>query len=256
MIINLLAGAMTGFIVSVPPLGPVAFAMISRGFKNEIKEGRAIALGAAFMDFFYSFIAFSGIALIISFFPSAAAKFYARNVKAIEIVLTFAGCVFVILYGLKIMKKKTTYDALEADESAKIDSAFAKAKKLREKTENAAQHLKIPKIKKSNLAGLFFLGVLLCLFSLTLPAPWIAIIGYLKGYRFLNSSFLGGLVFSTGTYAGTFGWYYLLLTLITGHKKRINQATVNKLNVFAGIILIVLGAFLFVKATLSVIASV
>ena len=29
MIINLLAGAITGFIVSVPPLGPVAFAMIS-----------------------------------------------------------------------------------------------------------------------------------------------------------------------------------------------------------------------------------
>jgi hypothetical protein len=103
---------------------------------------------------------------------------------------------------------------------------------------------------------LFFLGVLLCLSSLTLPASWIAIIGYLKGYHFLDSSFLGGLVFSTGTYAGTFGWYFLLLTLITGHKKRINQTTVNKLNVFAGIILILLGAFLFIKATLSVIASV
>jgi len=117
------------------------------------------------MDFFYSFIAFSGIALIISFFPSAAAKFYARNVKAIEIVLTFAGCVFVILYGLKNHEKEDDLRRLESDESAKIDSAFAKAKKAEGKNGERGQHLKIPKIKKSNLAGLFFLGVLLCLSS-------------------------------------------------------------------------------------------
>ena len=253
MIINLMAGIITGFIVSIPPMGPIAFAMISKGFKNEIKEGRAIALGAAFMDFFYCLIAFSGIALIISFFPFGAAKFYAQNVRTIEIVLTFAGCAIVIIYGLKIMKMKITYDKLEANESAKFDSALAKANKLREKTENAAKHLKIPEIKKSNLLGLFFLGVLLCLTSLTLPASWIAIIGYLKGYHFLNSSFLGGLAFSIGTFTGTFAWYFTLLKLITGNKKRINQTTVNKLNIIAGVILIMLGVFLFVKATVSVV---
>jgi threonine/homoserine/homoserine lactone efflux protein len=252
MVINLMAGIITGFIVSIPPLGPIAFAMISKGFKNEIKEGRAIALGSAFMDFFYCLIAFSGIALIISFFPSGAARFYAEHVQTIEIVLTFAGCVFVITYGLKIMKMKITYNKLEADEAAKFDSAFAKANKLREKTKNAAKHLKIRKIKESNLLGLFFLGVLLCLSSLTLPASWIAIIGYLKGYHFLNSSFLGGLVFSIGTFAGTFAWYFTLLKLITGNKKRINQTTVNKLNIIAGVILMMLGVFLFAKAALSV----
>ncbi|MCX6565024.1 MAG: LysE family transporter [Candidatus Aminicenantes bacterium] len=252
MIINLMAGMITGFVVSLPPLGPIAFAMISKGFKNEIKEGRAIAVGAAFMDFFYCLIAFTGIALIISFFPSGIADFYAENVQTIEIVLTFAGCAIVIIYGLKIMKTKITYNKLEADESAKFDSAFAKANKLREKTENVAKHLKIPIIKKSNFFGLFFLGVLLCLSSLTMPAAWIAIIGYVKGYHFLNSSFLGGLVFSTGTFAGSFAWYFTLLKLITGNKKRINQTTINTLNVIAGVILLMLSVFLFVKATVSV----
>ncbi len=252
MIMNLIAGILTGFIVSIPPMGPIAFAMISKGFKNEIKEGRAIAFGSAFMDFVYCLMAFSGITLIISIFPSGVADFYAENAHLIEIVLTFAGCAVVIIYGLKIMKLKITYTNLEAKESAKFDSAFVKANKLREKAGNAAKHLKIPEIKTSNLIGLFFMGMLLCLSSLTLPASWIAIIGYLKGYKFLNSSFLGGLLFSIGAGAGTLAWYYTLLKLITGQKKRINETTVNKLNIIAGVILLMLGVFLFIKAAVSV----
>ena len=252
MIINVIAGIFTGFLISIPPMGPVAFAVISKGFKNEIKEGRAIAFGSSFMDFFYSLLAFNGIALIISFFPSGVAAFYAKNRHVMEIVLTFAGGVVVMIYGLKIMKLKTTYDNLEAAESGKLDSAFAKADKLREKTEHAAKHLRMPAIKKPDLIGSFFMGVLLCITSLTLPAAWIAIIGYLKGYKFLNSSFLGGFLFSIGVFAGTFAWYYALLRLITGHQKRINETTVNKLNVIAGVILLVLGVLLFVKAAVSV----
>ena len=252
MIINLIAGILTGFTVAIPPTGPIAFVMISKGFKNEIKEGRAIAFGSAFMDFVYCLIAFSGMTLMISIFPSGAAGFYAENAHGIEIVLTFAGCAVAIIFGLKIMKLKITYDKLGAEESAKFDSAFAKANKLREKAENAARHLKIPEIKESNLIGLFFMGVLLCLSSLALPASWIAIIGYLKGYNFLNSSFVGGLLFSLGAFAGTLAWYYTLLKLITGHKKRIDETSVNTLNKVAGVILLVLGVFLFIKAAASV----
>jgi len=252
MIINLIAGIITGFVVSLPPLGPLAFALINKGFKNEIREGRAIAFGSAFMDFFFCLIAFNGIALMISFFPHDVVDFYAENVQVIKIGLTFTGCVFVLISGLKIMKTKITYNKLAADESAKVDSALVQADKLREKTENVAKHFKIPIIKKSNFFGLFFLGVLLSLSSLTLPALWIAIIGYLKGLHFLNSSFLGGLLFSMGTFAGTFTWYFSLLKLITGNKKRINQTTINTLNILAGVVLLMFSVFLFGKATVSV----
>jgi len=251
MITNLLAGMITGFVVALPPLGPIAFAVIGKGFKNEISEGRAIAFGAAFMDFFYCLIAFTGIALITSFFPSGIAEFYAANARTVELVLTFAGCVIVAISGRKILKKKITFDKLEADESAKVDSASIKARKLREKTEHAAKHLKIPITKKTNLFGLVFIGVLLCLSSLTMPASWIAIIGYLKGYQFLKSSFLGGLVFSMGAFSGSFAWYFTLLKLITGNKKRIHPATINTLNVIAGVILLTLSGILFVKAIVS-----
>jgi threonine/homoserine/homoserine lactone efflux protein len=253
MIINFFAGMLTGFLVSIPPLGPIAFAMISRGCKNEAKEGRAVASGAAFMDFFYSFIAFSGLTLILSFFPSGVGRFYAHNARPIEIVLTFAGCALVVLYGLKILRKRISYDKLEAEESAKLESALEKAVRLEHKAENAAKHLKMPGIKKPNLVGLFFMGALLCLSSLTLPASWIAIIGYLKGYRFLESSLLGGLVFSLGAFAGTFGWYFTLLKLITGNRHRINQTTINKLNTVAGFILLGLGVLLFARAVVAVV---
>src|SRR4030095_16683533 len=252
MIINLIAGILTGFVVSIPPVGPIAFAMISKGFKNEVREGRAIAFGAAFMDFFYCLIAFAGITLIISFFPSAASDFYTKNSFTIEMVLTFSGCAIVIIYGLKIMKSKITYDKLETKESSRYNSAFARANKLKEKAIIAAKRLKVPEINKSNLFGLFFMGVLLCMSSLTLPASWIALVGYLKGYGFLNSSVLGGFLFSIGAFTGTLAWFYILLKLITGNKKRINQSTVNVLNIIAGIILLILGVFLFAKASVSI----
>lgn len=252
LLFNIIAGVATGFIISIPPMGPIAFAIISKGFKNEIKEGKAVASGAAFMDFFYCLLAFGGISLIISFFPAFASEFYNKNTYVIEIFLTFAGCVFVIYYGIKIMSSKISYDKLEEKESDKLNSAIIKAGKLEEKAKDMAKHLKVPEVKSSNFLGLFFMGVLLCASSLTIPASWIAIVGYLKGYNFMNSSFFGGLLFSIGAFAGTYAWFYLLLRLITGNKKRINQSTVNKLNIFAGVILIMLGVFLFVKALISV----
>lgn len=252
MIINLIAGMLTGFIVSIPPMGPIAFAMISKGFNNEVNEGKAIALGAAFMDFFYCLLAFGGIALLISFFPSSVSEFYDVNSKEIEIVLTFSGCAVVIFYGIKIMRSKITFDRLEKVKSAKYKSAYEKANIISSKAIIAAQLLRVPEIKSSNLPGLFFMGVVLCLSSLTLPATWIALVGYLKGYNFLDPSFAGGLLFSIGAFIGTFVWFYVLLKLITGNKKRINKATVNKLNTTAGTILLLLGVFLFIKASLDV----
>jgi threonine/homoserine/homoserine lactone efflux protein len=251
LIINILAGIITGFIVSIPPVGPIAFAMISKGFSNEIKEGKAIAFGAAFMDFFYCLMAFGGINLIISFFPAATADFYTRNSDIIEMILTFSGCVIVIIYGLRIMKSKITYGEIEEKGTPKYNTASERAHRLEEKTKQMAKHLKIQEKKKSGTMGLFFMGILLCLSSITLPASWIGLIAYLKGFNILNSTFTGGLLFSIGAFAGTAGWFYTLLKLITGNKKRINQSTVNKLNVIAGIILLALGVFLFIKAAVS-----
>lgn len=265
MLISLIAGALTGYIVSIPPLGPISFALISKGFKSEIKGGLSIASGAAFMDFIYCMIAFGGISLLISFLPENFGKFYRENIHSIIVVLTYTGCVLVVIYGIKIMKTKITFTELKFRQSEKIHQMEEKAKEVEEKAkEFAVQHHvhgtgmvvrqndTVLNGDKSH-GGLFLMGILLCLSSITLPASWLAFVGYLKGYRIIDNSFLSGLLFSLGAFTGTFFWFYTLLKLITGNKHRINPHTINKLNISAGIILILLGIFLFTKATISLI---
>lgn len=242
MIITLIAGIITGFIVSIPPLGPIAFALISKGFRGEFKEGMAIGLGSAFMDMVYAMVAFGGISLFISLLPESIGNAINGNSNTLQIILIYAGCVLVIIYGIRIMKSKIDMQTFETNESTHISKAEARAGVLVHKTH-------VPVVSKSNLFGLFIMGIMLCLSSITLPASWFALVGYVKGFGIIESSFLGGLIFSGGAFMGTALWFWLLLKLITGNKHRINPATVSKLNTIAGIILITLGVFLFTKAT-------
>lgn len=245
MIITLIAGIITGFIVSIPPLGPISFALISKGFRGEFKEGMAIGLGSAFMDMIYALIAFGGISLFISLLPDNIENAINGNSNTLQIILIYTGCVLVVIYGIRIMKNKIDMKQLESSESNVIHKAEARADVFVHKTH-------VPVASKSNLFGLFVMGVMLCLSSITLPASWFALVGYVKSFGVIESSFLGGLVFSVGALAGTGLWFWLLLKLITGNKHRINPSTVSKLNTIAGVILITLGVFLFAKATGSV----
>ncbi len=248
MLLTFIVGTITGFVVSIPPLGPIAFALISKGIKNEFREGMAIAMGSAFMDFIYAMIAFGGISLVISLLPSSFVEFYSKNFNTLQIILIYSGCVVVIIYGLKIMRSKITIEQLEEEQSGKLETAQVKAKAVKDRASEFVKQHHVP-VYKANHGGLFLMGVMLCLSSITLPASWIALVGYIKGSGIIDSSILGGLAFSFGALVGTAAWFYTLLRLVTGNKHRINHTTVNKLNISAGVILILLGIFLFFKAT-------
>src|SRR5262245_14326055 len=119
MILSLVVGIITGYIVSIPPLGPISFALISKGFKQEVKEGMSIASGAAFMDFVYALVAFGGISLLISLLPDSVARFYEANTNTIQIIITYSGCLIVIIYGIRIMKSKIDFSQMKAEQSEK-----------------------------------------------------------------------------------------------------------------------------------------
>ncbi len=241
MILSLIAGIITGFIVSIPPLGPIAFALISKGFRNEVKEGMAIAAGSAFMDMIYALIAFGGISLFISLLPESVEKLINGNSNTIQIILTYAGCAAVVVYGIKIMRTKLDLDKFEMKESEHLSKAKGRARDFAAKSHVVKSD--------SNLFGQFLMGVMLCISSITLPASWVILVGYVKGFGVLDNSFFGGLLFSAGAFSGTVIWFWLLLKLITGNAHKINKNTVGKLNFYAGLVLIVLGVFLFLKAT-------
>lgn len=248
MFITLVTGVITGYLISIPPLGPISFSLISKGFHNKIKEGMGIGTGAAFMDFVYCMVAFGGISLLFSLLPESVLAFYFKNISLIQIILTYAGCLIVVFYGIRIIRTKITYDELESRQFEKITEAKEKAIAVEEKAMEFAKHHHVPVVSKTSLSGLFIMGILLCFSSITLPASWFAVVGYLKGYGLINSSLLDGLFFSIGVFLGTSGWFYTLLKLITGNKHRISPSSVNKLNIASGIVLIMLGIFLFAKA--------
>lgn len=242
MIFALIAGIITGFIVSVPPLGPIAFALISKGFSGEYKEGMAIAAGSAFMDMVYALIAFGGISLFVSLLPVSVEDLINGNAHTIQIILIYAGCAVVIFYGIRIMKVKTDFTMIEEKESGILSKAEKRADEFIHKH-------KVPVGGNSNFFGLFVMGIMLCISSITLPASWFALVGYVKSFGAFEASVLTGFIFSVGAFTGTMLWFWLLLKLISGNKHRIAKNTINKLNVFAGIILILLGIILFGKAT-------
>src|SRR5438876_7399907 len=166
-------------------------------------------------------IAFGGLSLIISLLPETVGQFYRENIHSIQVILTYTGCVLVIIYGTKIMKTKITFSDLEMKQSEKIHQVQEKAIAVEEKAKEFAVHHHVPVVDKSNHGGLFLMGVLLCLSSVTLPASWIAFVSYLKGYRLIDSSFISGILFSAGAFLGTLFWFYTLLMLITGNRHRI-----------------------------------
>jgi threonine/homoserine/homoserine lactone efflux protein len=254
LIIGLIAGFVIGFVLSMPPLGPTTFSIIAKGFKNEEKEGIAIGVGAAFMDFIYILAAYGGVSIIKSLLPHTVDEFFDKNENFIKIILTLLGCFVVVFYGFKIMKMKVfngnngnvplTEEKLDKVVHEKTDSKLMKTEKELDRI------LHTQKLEKgiSGLTGEFLTGILLCLSSVTLPASWFAIVSYLKSYGVIDSKFLSGLALAVGVFFGTAVWFYVIVKFVSKNSHKINARTLNKINISVGVILILLGVFLLIKA--------
>ncbi len=253
MILSLLAGLITGFIISIPPLGPTYFAILDRGLKKDVRGATAIGAGAGVMDMIYIMIAYGGVTIITSLLPGFVDKFFVDNEKAFSVALTLLGCAVVIIYGVKIMRTKNVdfAEAIETGTSKEIEHKSKQAEERLHKTEkgiNKILHSKKLEEERKGLFADFLAGVLLCLSSVTLPASWFAIVGYLKGYGVINDSFASGLLLAIGVLIGTTAWFYLLGKFVSTNSHKIKPATLNKLNLFTGIFLIFLGVLLLYKA--------
>jgi len=238
----------------MPPMGPTPFSIIAKGFKNEEKEGIAIGVGAAFMDFIYILAAYGGVSIIRALLPRSVDSFFETNENSLKIGLTLLGCFVVVYYGFKIMKMKifngnNSTAPLTEDKIEEVIHEKAEPKLLKtEKELDKILHTK--KLEKgiSGLTGEFLTGILLCLSSVTLPASWFAIVGYMKSYGVIDSQFLSGLSLAVGVLLGTAAWFYIMVKFISKNSHRINPKMLNKINVSVGVILILLGLFLLLKA--------
>lgn len=251
MLIAFITGAIFGYLLSMPPMGPTNFAIMVKGFKHEMKEGVAIGTGAGFMDMIYILVAYGGISLLFSVLPDAAFAFYNTNQSLIKVVLTYLGCVVVIIYGIKIMKMKLENPNFTPKQEKTAESVLQRSKNVSERTEKKLKKVfknKIIEVEKSGWFTNFMTGVLLCLSSVTLPASWIAFVSYFKGLGVIDSQFMTGFLFGLGVMVGAVLWFYTLVKLISKNAHRIKPETLTKINVSVGVLLILLGAALFYKA--------
>lgn len=251
MITGLVVGLLIGFIFSMPPLGPTYFLIIDRGLKKEPNKAVAIGVGAGFMDMVYILFAYGGVSVIASFLPEAADNFFRDNEVKLKLYLAIAGCLIIIIYGIKIIRSKRkindlTKESAEGDIRKKIEEVETSLKRTEEGIDKLF-HLK-PHLESGSGIGLsFFTGVFSCLTSPTLAASWFATVSYLKSYGLINSSYLSGIMLSVGVLTGTSVWFYLLTKLIFKHTDRINPDILRKMNFSMGIFLVLIGIALFVK---------
>lgn len=235
----------------MPPLGPTNVAVTVKAFKKETDEAIAIGAGAGFVDFFYILVAYGGVSLFLSFLPDSFREYFYAHQDIIIVVMTFVGCAVVIVYGFKIKKMKIDVGEITASQKEKIEGALHKSSEVMHKTgENLEKVFHQPVIKKngSSIFGNFLTGILLCISSVTLPASWVAIVTYFKGYNFISGEFISGVMFGLGVFIGAVLWFYTWVKIISKNTHRIKPQTLSKINIFVGYFLIALGAFLFYKA--------
>ncbi len=255
MIIGLAVGFVIGFVLSMPPLGPTYFLVIERSLKKQVKNGIAIGVGAALMDMIYILAAYGGVSAIISILPMSIETFLLQNEDKLKIILALAGSVVVILYGIKILRTKSDPGKGQPikQSNEKLKKRYETVEKVFKKTEVGLHKIlrkKELEEKFSDMIGSFAKGVGSCLSSVTLPASWFALVGYLKSYGIIDSNFFTGLLLSIGVLLGTSTWFYVLSTLISKHTEKIKPRLLNKLNMSTGIFLVLLGSFFLVKVSL------
>jgi len=251
LIIGLVVGVVTGYLLSMPPIGPTNILVMSQGFKNEVKYGVAIGAGAGFMDMIYIIISYGGLALIKGFVPDSVDAFFAVNEKLFKVIITFLGCFIVIVSGLKIMRTRVLNNGREGIYEEKIEEKLDEVEgKLDHTNQEISKIIRTDLLQKeeNSCFGGFIRGAFLCVSSVTIPASWFAITGYMKSYGIIDSRFITGLSYSLGVFSGTTLWFYSLVKLISKNSHKVSPSALGMINKVVGIILIGLGVFLFYKA--------
>ncbi len=231
-------------------MGPTNILVISLGLRKEIKYGVAVGAGAGFMDMIYIIISYGGYALIKGFIPDSINDFFVDNEKFFMVLLTLIGCIVVGLSGYKLIKTKVEDDITTPAQDIQIENKLSKVTtKLEQTNEDLSRilHSNLLQKKENSLVGGFLKGAFLCVSSVTIPASWFALTGYMKNYGIIDSRFITGFIYSIGVFAGTTFWFWTLVKVISKNTHRVSPEALNKINIIVGGILLLLSLFLLYK---------
>lgn len=219
MITALLAGAIIGFILALPP-GPIAMANIRMSLGIFRKDPIFFSAGTAFMDILFCIaVVFAASAI------QSAVNSHLDNYPFIWLFFQFIVVGGLIYFGIMQLKSKTN------------------KKTVPQKPEKLAPGF-IARLKNK---GPLFLGIALAFTnlanpsfvpSLTIMSAWVHEIGIFKNAFFEN------ILFSIGFGAGNFIWLYLLSYIVFKNRHKLSENSIMRIKQFAGVTFIGFGGFL------------
>ncbi len=219
MIIALIIGAITGWLMSMP-IGPLNAAVISRTLKYSFKFGLAVGVGAAVMDVIYC----GGAAQINQFLVKS---------PVINLCFELAGFTALLILGIRQLSSKTPPEELQYIPDNNTD--------LGERVALAA--MKRMNLEKKSLIGPFTIGILLYATNVMAVPEWIIVSGLWRGWGLLGSGVDINASFALGAGAGTFCWYLVLIRWIAKHHRGFKPATLQKINLGTGIAMLAFAAY-------------
>lgn len=188
-------------------LGPAFFGLIQTSLRYGYRSGIAMAAGIFISDLIYLLLAFFGISQIIMD-PKYA------------IIVGISGGVLLIAYGAAQMIKKTVVQNVENAETIELSG-------------------------NPTIGGMALRGFLMNMFNPFVIFLWIGAIGLAS--KNFNHQLPLIITFFCATLATVFGTD-ILKSLAAGRIKHyLNETTIHKVNIIAGLILIISGIVLIVR---------
>lgn len=221
MIVALIIGAITGWLMSMP-IGPLNAAVISRTIKYSARFGIAVAIGAAVMDVIYC----GGAAQINQFLVTS---------PVINVCFEFAGFAALLILGIRQLTSKTPeHERSYVDELPETTDRGERV---------AAAAIQRMHLERKSLVGPFTIGILLYATNVMAVPEWIIVSGLWRSWGLLGSGVDINASFALGAGAGTLGWYLVLIRWISKRRRGFKPSTLHKINLGTSIAMLAFAGY-------------
>jgi threonine/homoserine/homoserine lactone efflux protein len=211
MISALLLGALSGFILSIPP-GPLSAAVTKHSVSESFRSGLMVALGGAVMDVVYVMIAaFASSAIVTTIINLVTANGW--------LLLGFQVVCIIALFVMGIRYLRHKQDPGEESRILEVE----------ETQEEKARRL--------GYSSPFFVGILIAVANLASPMfipSMISVVSYIQANGLLHRNAADNIAYAFGFGAGTTCWFTLVVRVLVAYRSKFSMNVLANIYRFAG----------------------
>jgi threonine/homoserine/homoserine lactone efflux protein len=207
LLLALLAGAVMGFLGSMPIAGPVAVLVLERGLVGRRREGLGVALGAATAESIYAFLAFWGLGAVLHAAPG------------ILPVSRLVGAGVMITLGIYLATRRS------GPRTTEVESPDATGHKRRG----------------------FLLGISVTFLNPTIIASWTVVTATVHSTGWVAPGLASAVVFAAGVGGGIVGWFVTMLRLLHRFQSGLRPQTIDRVLHITGWLVVAIGVGLGVR---------